>query len=214
MEADRSEATMTSVTNSSFSAPSEDGHASLPQPSTMASLHSREPSAGGFTSALTPDQALDKFKLPKCVMPPPSELQPIETFVINAIQCKHQASADPSHEQGYRAMMDALKRPVDLPLLRKVLIALRTAGYGQALTLLTTHSSTHAQLVHWLFRFNATTIVVRAETERKEDEDIHLLDAHLHLILALISARTVHLVPALTAVWKMLSETLDLSEIL
>ena len=45
-------------------------------------------------------------------------------------------------------------------------------------------------------------------------QDTHLLDSHLHLILAIVSARTVHLVPALTAVWKMLSETVDLSDIL
>lgn len=172
---------------------------------------------------VTPDQALaakqEYYTLPKCVMPSPSELQPIETFVMNAIQSQHNEAAaiDPSHAQGYRAIIEGLKRPVDPPMLRLVLIALRTAGNGTALNLITTHSTIHAQLVHWLFRFNPT---LRPKIPRDEESeslcatfyDGSLLDAHLHLILAMVSARTVNLVPALTCVWKMLSENLDLTE--
>ena len=173
---------------------------------------------------ITPDQALAAkqgyYTLPRCVMPPLSELQPIETFVMNAIQSQHNEAAatiDPSHAQGYRAIIDGLKRPVDPPMLRLVLIALRTAGNGTALNLITTHSTIHAQLVHWIFRFNPT---LRPKIPRDEESeslcavfhDGSLLDAHLHLILAMVSARTVNLVPALTCVWKMLSENLDLTE--
>ncbi len=181
------------------------------------------------TSMLTPDQALAQkndsgffgvkkdYSLPRCLMPPPSELQPIETFVMNAIQSQHSEAADPTHLQGYRAIIEGLKRHIDPPLLRMVLIALRTAGNGSALNLITTHSTTHAQLVHWIFRFNPT---LRPKIPRDEEHenlctvfyDGSLLDAHLHLILAMVSARTVNLVPALTSVWKMLSENTDLSE--
>lgn len=185
------------------------------------------------TTIITPDEALahktsssshatkeEYYTLPKCVMPLPSELQPIETFVMNAIQSQHNeaaAATDPSHAQGYRAIIDGLKRPVDPPMLRLVLLALRTAGNGTSLNLITTHSNIHAQLVHWLFRFNPT---LRPKIPRDEENeslcavfyDGSLLDAHLHLILAMVSARTVNLVPALTSVWKMLSENLELSE--
>jgi RNA polymerase I-specific transcription initiation factor RRN3 len=177
---------------------------------------------------LTPDETLNKketsgkiadYKLPKCTMPSPSELQPVEAFVMNAIQSKHNEAPDPSHTQGYKAIIDALRRPVDPPMLRMVLISLRTAGSGTALNLLTTHASTHAQLIHWVFRFNATIRPNIPHDEKNENlcgvvYDGSLLDAHLHLILAMVSARTVNLIPALTAVWRMLAENIDLEDIL
>jgi len=43
-------------------------------------------------------------------------------------------------------------------------------------------------------------------------KDGSLLDAHLNLILAMVSAHTVNLIPALTAVWRMVSEDPQLSE--
>jgi hypothetical protein len=215
--------------------PVEAAASSLPDPEMMeqksakASLDSNGTTEEPPTAMLTPDQALaatkfaspnmknKDYRLPKCVMPPPSELQPIETFVMNAIQSKHNAAPDPSHAQGYRAIIDALKRPVDPPMLRMVLVSLRTAGNGTVLNLLTKHASIHAQLVHWLFRFNATLRPKIPQDEKSEQlcavfYDGSLLDAHLHLVLAMVSARTVNLVPALTAVWKMLSENVELSE--
>lgn len=184
------------------------------------------------TTILTPDEALDPasrqfassgikqdYTLPRCPVPPQSELQPIETFVMNAIQSQHNDAVEPSHAQGYRAIIDGLKRPVDPPMLRLVLIALRTAGNGSALNLITTHSATHAQLVHCLFRFNPTLRPKIPDDEESERlcasyYDGSLLDAHLHLILAMVSARTVNLVPALTSVWKMLSENIGLQPLL
>jgi RNA polymerase I-specific transcription initiation factor RRN3 len=74
----------------------------------------------------------------------------------------------------------------------------------------------HAQLIHWIFRFNSSFNPKVPEGEDSEQlisafKDGSLLDAHLHLVLAMVSARTVNLVPALTAVWRMLSEDLELS---
>jgi len=169
----------------------------------------------------------------KSIMPSPTELQPIEIFVLNAIRSKHviDTPADPTHEQGYRAIMDALKRPVDPPMLRLVLIALRTAGNGTVLNLLTTNGLIHAQLIHWIFRFNSSLSPKLPENDdnnnnnnNNSDEndenqqlmavikDGSLLDAHLNLILAMVSAHTVNLIPALTAVWRMVSEDPQLSE--
>jgi RNA polymerase I-specific transcription initiation factor RRN3 len=189
----------------------------------MTSLNS--PSKASMT-LLTPEQALARrfpgltkrdYTMHKCTMPPPSELEPIETFVFNAIQSKHSDMPDPAHEQGYRAIIDALKRPVDPPMLRMVLIALRTAGNGAVLNRLTADALKHAQLIHWLFRFNSALRPTLAEGEENEQlvgvlKDGSLLDAHLHLVLAMVSARTVNLVPALTAIWRMISEEPDLSE--
>ena len=192
----------------------------------------RAVAASAPTARLTPDRALRNrepsndvsekdcsYRLPKCVMPPPSELVPIETFVMNAVHSKHSESPHPSHAQGYRAILDALKRASDPPMLRMILISLRTAGNGRVLNLLAKESNVHAQLVHWIFRLNAAVRPELPEDEKGEQlcsvfYDGSLLDAHLHLILAMVSARTVNLVPALTAVWKMLSEATDLPEML
>jgi RNA polymerase I-specific transcription initiation factor RRN3 len=200
---------------------------STPSPETLGlATGSLDSNSKTSSALLTPEQALaGKFSGPlkreyvmrKCVMPPQSELEPIETFVWNAIQSKHVDAPDPVHEQGYRAIMDALKRPVDPPMLRMVLIALRTAGNGTVQNQLTTNAVQHAQLIHWIFRFNSAFSPNLAEDNENEQlfsvfKDGSLLDAHLHLVLAMVSARTVNLVPALTAVWRMLSEDSELSE--
>lgn len=220
---------MTASLEAAASSLSSPGREKMEQEGARASLDSAGRTAKSPTVMLTPDQALasraglapsnitSDYKLPRCAMPPQSELQPIETFVVNAIQSKHTDEPDPSHTQGYRAIIDALKRPVDPPMLRMVLISLRTAGNGTALNLLTTHASIHAQLIHWLFRFNPTLRPKIPSDEKNEQlcavfYDGSLLDAHLHLILAMVSARTVNLIPALTAVWKMLYENVELSE--
>mmetsp|Transcript_40534 Transcript_40534/g.116519 ORF Transcript_40534/g.116519 Transcript_40534/m.116519 type:complete len:781 (-) Transcript_40534:774-3116(-) len=162
------------------------------------------------------------YNLPKSYMPPQSELRPIETFVMNALQSQHSDAPDPAHVQGYRAILDALRRPVDPPMLRMVLIALRTAGNGTAVTMITNHPTVYAQLVHFLFRLDSTKrpkIPSQSETEEEEFDklcavydDGSLLEAHLHLVLNLVSARTVHLIPALTAIWKILCGNLFMAE--
>jgi hypothetical protein len=153
------------------------------------------------------------YTLPKCSMPPMSELQPIETFVMNAVQSQHEETADHAFAQGYRAIADALRRTSDPPMLRKVLIALRIAGKGNVLNLLASHPTKHAQLTHLIFRFDSTSPpagLAYGMDRAKEKElfkiykDGSMLDAHLHLILALVSAKSVNVVPALTMVWKMI----------
>jgi hypothetical protein len=46
---------------------------------------------------------------------------------------------------------------------------------------------------------------VDVEALTKVYDDCSILDAHLHLILALVSAKSTNLIPALSAVWKMLA---------
>jgi RNA polymerase I-specific transcription initiation factor RRN3 len=164
----------------------------------------------------------DKYLLPQCQLPPLSELEPVETFVMNAIKSKHEESPDPAHVQGYKAIIDLLRRPTDPDMIRNVLISLRTAGNGTVLTMIATNPIVHAQLIHVVFRFfpgGPPKPPKHDEEENKKFEEniqiynqLHVMDAHLHLMLALVSAKSAHLIPATTAVWKMLAMHATLQE--
>ena len=178
----------------------------------LATTHNNKVNNDGETK----DQTDVSYTLPKLELPPQSNLEPIETFVMNAIQSQYEEKPNPAYKQGYRAICDALRRPIDPPMVHKVLIALRTAGSGRALNLLTSHPVKHAHLTHLIMRFvstkppNGFRDFVQGEGNDVEElikvyEDCSILDAHLHLILALVSAKSVNLVPALNAIWKMLA---------
>jgi hypothetical protein len=154
------------------------------------------------------DNDINKYELPKCTMPPQSELEPIETFVSNAIRSKHDLTDNPTFKEGYRAIANALRRPEDPLLLKMVLLSLRTAGKGSTLYQLTTSATTHAQLTHLIFRLNSfQPIKLEDESEEKLQpyRDYSLADAHLNLMVALVSAKSVHAVPAMTVAWRMLT---------
>jgi len=158
------------------------------------------------------------YELPKLETPPAAEMKPIETFVFNAIFSQEKrepgddAKPDPSHIQGYRAIIASLKRPSDPPMLRKVFIALRTAGHGSVLNKLALGAN-HAQLVHLIIRFISTRPPHRFEEIAsgnpeellKVYDDHSICDAHFQLLLAMVSAKSIHVVPILTAIWKLLS---------
>jgi hypothetical protein len=194
--------------------------------STINSTSQEEEQQPPITSSQTPntpvpqtleDDAPTSYVLPRCQLPPASELEPVETFVQNAIQSQHAETPDPAFAQGYRAIADALRRPTDPTMVWKVLLALRTAGKGCVLNLLTSGNK-HVHLLHLIFRFNSTTPPKMFQEEQEEEtataaadskKDIYrngsLLEAHLHLILAIVSSKSVHVVPALTRVWKLLA---------
>jgi hypothetical protein len=156
------------------------------------------------------------YGIPKCTMPAPSEFAAIETFVVNAVQSQEPpapgVSVDPSHIEGYRGIIMALKRPNDPPMLRKVLIALRTAGHGRVLNQLLLGES-HVQLIHLIIRFASTRKPNRFEETVSGDpvellrvyDDYSLCDAHFQLLLAMVSAKSTNVVPVLRAVWKLLT---------
>jgi RNA polymerase I-specific transcription initiation factor RRN3 len=176
--------------------------------------------SGSVVNAVTPshpiaslgekkeEQGFEAYVLPKCDLPPPSELEPIETFVSNAIQSQHDENPDPTFVQGYRAIADSLRRPEDPAMLRMIITALRTAGKGSTLYQMTS-SHKHAMLTHLIFKFNSFDIPRKLkdadEQVLKPFRDYSMADAHFQLILALISAKSVNVVPAMTAVWKMLA---------
>ena len=179
-------------------------------------------SAIGTTSTMTVSEmpqtpiSNETYTLPKCILPPLSELEPIETFVYNAVRAMHEENPEPAHVQGYRAIIDTLRRPNDASMIRNVLISLRTAGNGAVLTLIASDATKHAQLIHVIFRFNsvrpprANTKEEDAEEKAREEEkvkvykEMHVMDAHLHLMLALVSAKPTHANSIMKNVWKML----------
>jgi hypothetical protein len=177
-------------------------------------------------SILEEQQLIDpRFVMPKCVLPPVREFQLVEEFVAGAVSARLSPAAsninasDPKYRQGYRAILDALRRREDPPMLRKVLLALRTAGKGSTLHQLTSSpSSTHAQLLHLIFRldpFELPPPIKKNDLDEKEKTlaqpvlDYSLADAHFHLIIALVSANSVFLSSAVNALWKLLVSQID-----
>ena len=157
------------------------------------------------------------YQIPKCKLPPPSEMAAIETFVANAVQSQEPRNddttnkPDPSHSEAYQAILNALKRPNDPPMVCKVLFALRTAGHGSILNMLALRDN-HAQLLHLVIRFVSTIPPTFDETTTGDPnamlqvyKDYSLCDAHFNLLLAIVSAKSTHVVPILTAVWKLLT---------
>lgn len=176
--------------------------------------------------SLSCDRSDLSYEIPRCKMPPPTEMDAIEKFVVNAIWSQEIPSfssssvksesgmitnPDPSHYEGYQAIISSFKRPNDPRLLRKLMIALRTAGNGSVLNRLTM-GNTHAQLVHLIIRFNPTRPPNNHEDLFTGDhellkvyEDYSLCDAHFHLLLAMVSAKSTHVLPVLSATWKFLT---------
>ncbi len=179
------------------------------------------PAFSGQHGAMVADgkeQTLEQlYQIPKCKPPPAPEMAAIEKFVENAMQSQEPIidgrtnKPDPSHSEGYHAILKALKRPNDPTMICKVLLALRTAGHGSILNLLALKEN-HAQLLHLVIRFVSTIPPAFDETMTGDPgtmfavyKDYSLCDAHFNLLLAIVSAKSTHVVPILTAVWKLLT---------
>ena len=163
------------------------------------------------------ESVASRFVLPKCTLPPHDEFQPVENFVARALGAQ-QGEADP---KAYRAVLDCVRRREDPPMLRKVLLALRTAGNGSALHQLTLSSQKHAHLLHLLFRLDPflppASLVTKQPDERSERTvkllqpimDGSLAEAHLHLLLAVVSANSVFLTPGMNTLWRLIHQDLE-----
>jgi RNA polymerase I-specific transcription initiation factor RRN3 len=134
-------------------------------------------------------------------------MEPVEMFVSKAVAEQNAQPKNSLPVPSYRGLLEAFRNPEDTELLRKVMIALRTSG--ATLHMLTSESNQHARLIHAIMRFvsfpptSAETIDHQPIPENDEN-DFNIADAQLHLIMALVSANSVFLIPALTALWKML----------
>jgi hypothetical protein len=179
--------------------------------------------------ALTGQQSLTKnanaknqrltqlYQIPKCKLPPTSEMAAIEKFVENAVRSQEpqtdgrMGKSDPSHSEAYNAILKALKQPKDPAMICKIFLALRTAGHGSILNSFAL-TDNHAQLLHLVIRFVSTIAPTFDETATGDPnvmlqvyKDYSLCDAHFNLLLAIVSAKSTHVVPILTAVWKLLT---------
>mmetsp|Transcript_15269 Transcript_15269/g.21591 ORF Transcript_15269/g.21591 Transcript_15269/m.21591 type:complete len:842 (+) Transcript_15269:156-2681(+) len=140
------------------------------------------------------------FTLQPCRMPPLKEMQPVQKFVASALL------ADQRSRQ-YLAVMDCIRKCDDPPMLRKIFIALRTAG--STLHHMTKDPNQHPQLIHVLFKidpFVANAAVTTSDNEKliAPIQDGSLADAYYHLIVALVSANSVFVGPILNGLWRIL----------
>jgi RNA polymerase I-specific transcription initiation factor RRN3 len=147
-----------------------------------------------------------RYILPKCVVP--DGMEPVEMFVSKAVAEQNAQSKNSLPVPSYRGLLEAFRNPDDTELLRKVMIALRTSG--ATLHMLTSESNQHARLIHAIMRFvsfppTSVAITVDEQLSENDENDYNLADAQLHLIMALVSANSVFLIPALTLIWKMLT---------
>ena len=175
------------------------------EPDCLAAIKDSAPMGNGIDDPL--------FVLPKCPLPQPSELAAMERFVEAAIR---EQDAQPEHAAplpSYKGLLDALRWKSDIDAVRNILVALRSAGRGATLHLLTGSSKKHARLIHQILRLNPfelptppisnPTGSLDAPTLATSNYDV--ADAQLHLLLAVVSANTVFLIPTLTFAWKLLT---------
>lgn len=161
-----------------------------------------------------------QFILPKCFVPPENVMRPVETFVARAISSQHEETKDgvmPQKE--YKAILEIFRSKNDAVMLQRLMIALRTAGNGSTLHLLTSHTSKHTHLIHQIIRLDPFNLPHPQKKEAPVDDcaatdatevvDYTLADAQFHLIIALVSANSVFLVPALAALWNLLTRKID-----
>ena len=156
-----------------------------------------------------PNTADDEWTLPKCKLPPPDEFGPVLTFVQNAVKEQHGRKNDTVPVASYRGIIEAFRFKNDLAMLRHVLLALRVSG--GTLSLLTTSSTKHARLIHQVLRLNPFALAKPSKLKGGELSvdnsavDYDLADAQLHLLVAIVSSKSVFLTPTLTCLWKMLT---------
>jgi hypothetical protein len=144
------------------------------------------------------------FVLPKCE--PPTNVEPVEIFVAAAVQ-EHNSN-ETQFSIRYNSIVEAFRFKKDRDMMRKLLIALRTSALSM---LACSGNQKHAKLIHLIVRLNPFPVVTEKEQIETAAtttcrEDYHLADAHLHLITALVSANSLFLVPAMTALWKLLTQ--------
>lgn len=137
-----------------------------------------------------------RYLLRPCQTPDKEELAPIEAFVESAIS---------SQNQSYRSIIDCLRKRNDATMLHRLLIVLRTNG--TTLHQLITFPKKHAELLHSIFRLDPFVVPPKMANDdafNRIVETYALADAHLHFMVAIVSANSTFLHPALNALWKML----------
>jgi len=158
--------------------------------------------------------------LPKPILPPKEEYDPVEKFVYDAISSRSvkdrnriDLEQQKSAALGYKAILELFRKRDDTTMLKKVLLALRTSGDGTTMGMIISNSKMHSNLLHLLFKmdiFSSNNIERSSESGGKTGNtscDLSLADAYLNLTVALVSANSVFLTPALNMLWRCIQNT-------
>ena len=137
------------------------------------------------------------MQLPKDPLPPPEIFDPVQKFVANAIEGQEKEKEGAPPTRTYRALVDAFRFQKDREMLRNIILALRTSANGNTLILVTRPK--HARLMHNIVRLNPFASPSSSEI------DYSLADAHLNLLMAIVSAKSVFVVPVMLSLWKMVT---------
>jgi RNA polymerase I-specific transcription initiation factor RRN3 len=160
------------------------------------------------------------LRLPPCPVPTREDLERVEVFVTKAIQ-EHQEDPESTTafipSKKYQALIEGFRTRQNLSLLTNVLISLRTTG--SSLTMLASDVAKHARLIRLIIRFDpfkpvkVTTTTSNGETGASPTKEttinFDLVDALLHLFLALGTANSVYCAQILSALWELLVGTFN-----
>lgn len=146
------------------------------------------------------------------------QLEPVEKFVSEAISSRtagdmsQDASQRKEAVSHYRAILDLLRKKEDLAMTKKVLLALRSSGEGTTMGKITGNSKRHSNLLDLIFRLEPFSDdgSEQSSSDPKAkllNDDLSLADAYLNLIVALVSANSVFLIPALNSIWREIVHT-------
>ena len=171
-----------------------------------------------------PCKSMSWATLSRPILPPKEEYEPVEKFVFDAINVrslKDRNEVDIETQKaanlGYKAILDLLRKSDDPVTLKKVILALRTSGEGTTMGKIISNSKRHSHLLHLIFRLDPFSVDNAVETadvnsdEKAEKDNLQcdwsVADAYLNLIVALVSANSVFLTPAVNALWRFISST-------
>lgn len=153
----------------------------------------------------------DWTQLPKVSLPPKEVFDPVQTFVANAIEEQDKENEGASPRKAYGALVDAFRFQKDPEMLGHIILALRTAANGNTLILVT--KPKHARLMHNIVRLNPFTAAAKRKSPPRGGGGgggaYALADAHLNLLMAIVSANSVFVIPIMLSLWKMITSCKD-----
>lgn len=164
----------------------------------------------------TPCKNIDWAVLPKPILPPSLEYEEIERFVSESVKSVTSQAFDQNSEaikaslSGYKSILEAFRKKDDPILVKNILLALRTGGNGTTLTSIISETKRHSNLLHLIFRLDSVDMNTnkdQAPTKTYIKTDFGLMDAHLNLLVALVSANSVFLTPTLNTMWRSIENT-------
>jgi len=158
--------------------------------------------------------------------PTPEEYEPVEQYIVTSILTKHNSQPNTTinhtlkklgvvpnrltvDNRGYKALLLLLKK-CDEPRMLFLLCLVLTHN-GTALNILTSNPKCHAHLLHALFRMNPFGLrekpkdPTNANAKAKPTTELDLVDAHLGLIVSIVSSNTTFLIPALELCGRLLT---------